>query len=139
MVKVNLRNGTLDLGIVTNNIDKMLSFYSETLGFEKVGEVPFPGLGVVNKLDCGKCQIKILALEKPPNNENIKGDFTASSGFRYCTMNLTNLKEVVNSCITSNQKVVNEPMEIRSNVWVAIIQDPDGNLIELMQDGTIDE
>ena len=54
-------------------------------------------------------------------------------------MNLTNLKEVVNSCITSNQKVVNEPMEIRSNVWVAIIQDPDGNLIELMQDGTIDE
>ena len=41
MVKVNLRNGTLDLGIVTNNIDKMLTFYSETLGFEKVGEVPF--------------------------------------------------------------------------------------------------
>ena len=30
-------------------------------------------------------------------------------------------------------------MELRSNVWVVIIQGPDGNLIELMQDGTTEE
>ncbi len=137
MSEVKLKNGALDLGIVTNNIGSMIAFYTETLGFKKIGEVPFPGLGVVNKLDCGKSQIKILALENPPAHENITGDFSTSSGFRYCSLNLDNLKEVIDSCISSNIKVVNGPMEIRSKVWVAIIQDPDGNLIELMQDDSL--
>ena len=54
MSEVKLNSGAIDLGIVTHNIDKMIAFYSDTLGFKKIGEVPFPGLGVVNKLDCGK-------------------------------------------------------------------------------------
>ena len=50
------------------------------LGFKKIGEVPFPGLGVVNKLDCGKSQIKILALEEPPKHENVTGDLSFTKG-----------------------------------------------------------
>ena len=83
-----------------------------------------------------KSQIKILALEEPPKHENVTGDFTTSSGFRYCSLNLNNLKEVVDSCVSADVQVVNDPMEIRPKVWVAIIKDPDGNLIELMQDGS---
>ena len=136
MSEVKLNSGAIDLGIVTHNIDKMIAFYSDTLGFKKIGEVPFPGLGVVNKLDCGKSQIKILALEEPPKHENVTGDFTTSSGFRYCSLNLNNLKDVVDSCVSADVQVVNDPMEIRPKVWVAIIKEPDGNLIELMQDGS---
>jgi len=136
-MKVELSKEALDVGIVTNNGIAMLDFYSQILNFEKVGEVPFPGLGVVNKFLCGLSQIKILVLEKAPQHENARGDFTASSGYRYCTLNVKNLLEIVEECSSNDQSIQTPPREIRTGVTVAIIEDPDGNLIELMQDNNL--
>jgi catechol 2,3-dioxygenase-like lactoylglutathione lyase family enzyme len=136
-MKVELSKEALDIGLVTHNGTSMLGFYSLILGFEKVGEVPFPGLGTVNKFNCGLSQIKILVLENPPQNENIRGNFTASSGYRYCTLNVRNLLDIVEGCSTNNHIIQTLPREIREGVTVAIIEDPDGNLIELMQDDNL--
>jgi len=136
-MRVELSRESLDIGLVTHNEFAMLGFYSQILGFEKVGEVSFPGLGKVNKFNCGLSQIKILVLENPPQNENIRGDFTISSGYRYCTLNVRNLIEIVEECADNNHIVQTAPREIREGVTVAIIEDPDGNLIELMQDNNL--
>ncbi|MDG2061009.1 MAG: VOC family protein [SAR86 cluster bacterium] len=136
-MKVELSKEALDIGLVTHNEMPMLSFYSQVLGFEKVGEVPFPSLGVVNKFKCGLSQIKILVLENSPKNESPKGDFTISSGYRYCTLNIKNLLEIVENCTNNNHTVQTAPREIREGVTVAIIEDPDGNLVELMQDDNL--
>ena len=136
-MKVKLSKEALDVGLVSYNGTSMLGFYSQILGFEKIGEVPFPGLGVVNKFKCGLSQIKILVLENPPKNENARGDFTISSGYRYCTLNVRNLLDIVEDCTNNNHIVQTAPREIREGVTVAIIEDPDGNLIELMQDNNL--
>ena len=136
-MKVKLSKEALDVGLVSYNGTSMLGFYSQILGFEKIGEVPFPGLGVVNKFKCGLSQIKILVLENPPKNENARGDFTISSGYRYCTLNVRNLLDIVEDCTHNNHIVQIAPREIREGVTVAIIEDPDGNLIELMQDNNL--
>jgi predicted enzyme related to lactoylglutathione lyase len=91
----------------------------------------------VNKFKCGLSQIKILVLENPPKNENARGDFTISSGYRYCTLNVRNLLDIVEDCTNNNLIVQTAPREIREGVTVAIIEDPDGNLIELMQDNNL--
>ena len=136
-MKVKLSKEALDVGLVSQNGTSMLGFYSQILGFEKIGEVPFPGLGVVNKFKCGLSQIKILVLENPPKNENVRGDFTTSSGYRYCTLNVRNLLDIVEDCTHNNHIVQTAPREIREGVTIAIIEDPDGNFIELMQDNNL--
>jgi predicted enzyme related to lactoylglutathione lyase len=118
--------------MVTVNDQEMLHFYQNVLGFEKEIEIPFPGIGVVNKLNYGAGFIKILVLEKKPLNINPTGDFLTSNGIRYLTINLSNLDEILDTCKTHNINIINPGTIIRPGVTVALIADPDGNIIELM-------
>jgi|TARA_B100001142_G_scaffold102494_1_gene104615 catechol 2,3-dioxygenase-like lactoylglutathione lyase family enzyme len=132
MVKINFTSDTIDIGMVTVNDQEMLHFYQNVLGFEKEIEIPFPGIGVVNKLNYGAGFIKILVLEKKPLNINPTGDFLTSNGIRYLTINLSNLDEILDTCKTHNINIINPGTIIRPGVTVALIADPDGNIIELM-------
>ena len=132
MVKINFTSDTIDIGMVTVNDQEMLHFYQNVLGFEKEIEIPFPGIGVVNKLNYGAGFIKILVLEKKPLNINPTGDFLTSNGIRYLTINLSNLDEILDTCKTHNINIINPGTIIRPVVTVALITDPDGNIIELM-------
>ena len=133
MAKINFTSDAIDIGMVTRNDIEMLSFYQNVLGLIKDTEIPFPGLGVVNKLSFGSGYIKILVLDENPSNTNPTGDFSTSNGIRYITINLSNLDEILDSCKLNDVNIVNSGVIIRPGVTVAIIQDPDGNLIELMQ------
>ena len=130
--KINFTSDTIDIGMVTANDREMLHFYQNVLGFEKEIEIPFPGIGVVNKLNYGAGFIKILVLEKKPLNINPTGDFLTSNGIRYLTINLSNLDEILDTCKTHNINIINPGTIIRPGVTVALIADPDGNIIELM-------
>ena len=130
--KINFTSDTIDIGMVTVNDQEMLHFYQNILGFEKDIEIPFPGIGVVNKLNYGAGFIKILVLEKNPLNINPTGDFSTSNGIRYITINLSNLEEILDTCKTHNINIINPGTIIRPGVTVALIADPDGNIIELM-------
>jgi len=130
--KINFTSDTIDIGMVTANDREMLHFYQNVLGFQKEIEIPFPGIGVVNKLNYGAGFIKILALEKNPSNINPTGDFSTSNGIRYITINLSNLDEILDACKTHNINIINPGTIIRPGVTVALISDPDGNIIELM-------
>ena len=46
---------------------------------------------------------------------------------------LSNLDEVINECSKSNINIINSGTSIRPGVVIGLIEDPDGNLIELMQ------
>ena len=133
MAKINFTSDAIDIGIVTTNDIEMLNFYQNVLGLKKEVEIPFPGLGLVNKLSFGSGYIKILVLENDPTNINPTGDFSTSNGIRYVTINLSNLDEILESCNANNINIINPGTVIRPGVTVAIIQDPDGNLPELMQ------
>ena len=130
--KINFTSNAIDIGIVTTNDFEMLHFYQEVLGFDKEIEIPFPGIGVVNKLSYGAGYIKILVLETNPSNINPTGDFSTSNGIRYITINLSNLDEILDACKVNNINIINEGIDLRPRVRVALISDPDGNLIELM-------
>jgi catechol 2,3-dioxygenase-like lactoylglutathione lyase family enzyme len=133
MAKINFTSDAIDIGIVTTNDIEMLNFYQNVLGLKKEVEIPFPGLGLVNKLSFGSGYIKILVLENDPTNINPTGNFSTSNGIRYVTINLSNLDEILESCDANNINIINPGTVIRPGVTVAIIQDPDGNLLELMQ------
>ena len=105
--KINFTSNAIDIGMVTTNDSKMLHFYQEVLGFDKEIEIPFPGIGVVNKLSYGAGYIKILVLESNPSNINPIGDFSTSNGIRYITINLSNLDEILDACKVNNINIIN--------------------------------
>jgi len=133
MGKINFTSEAIDIGIVTVNKESVLDFYENILGFSNETQIPFPGLGTVNKLSYGIGYIKILVLDNDPLNDNPVGDFSTSNGIRYITINLSNLDEIIDLCNENAINIINPGTTIRPGVEVALIQDPDGNTIELMQ------
>jgi predicted enzyme related to lactoylglutathione lyase len=74
----------------------------------------------------------MLVLENNPLNINPTGDFSTSNGIRYITINLSNLDEILDACEQHDINILNSGTIVRPGVTVALITDPDGNIIELM-------
>ena len=56
-----------------------------------------------------------------------------ASGYRYWTMIVDNLEDIVDECVRAGRDVVVPIKEIRKAVWIAIVADPDGNLVEFVR------
>ncbi len=127
-----LAKPALDLGAVTSDIAKALAFYAGALGFTKLEEIPFPGVGVLHRLKVGDSFFKLLAPEKPPTARAPGGGITGAVGFRYVTFQLTNLDETVEACRKAGARIAVEPRALRPGVRMAMVEDPDGNTVELI-------
>jgi catechol 2,3-dioxygenase-like lactoylglutathione lyase family enzyme len=127
-----LTRTAIDLGVVTADGERALGFYRDTLGLKIEGEIPVPGVGVVKRLPCGESVIKLLVLDHDPGNHGTAGGFTKQTGYRYCTIHVENLDAVVAACRRDGHLVPVDIRELRPGVRVAMVEDPDGNTIELM-------
>ncbi len=127
-----LAKAALDVGAVTADIARALAFYMGPLGFQKLEEIPFPGVGVLHRLRVGESFFKLLAPDKPPAARAPGGGITGGIGFRYVTFQLTNLDETVEECRRAGAKILVEPRALRPGVRMAMVEDPDGNPVELL-------
>lgn len=137
-----LQKNALDLGVVTANPAAMLGFYRDILGFAEDPQVTIPGLGTIHKLRCGDSLIKMLVPLRPPapysaasaaasNPDPMR--FATLAGFRYCTLTIANLAPILARCREAGLVVLADAAEIRPGVTAAMLEDPDGNAVELMQ------
>jgi len=127
-----LAKPALDLGVVTPDVERALGFYQGVLGFAKESEVVFPGIGKLHRLRVGESYFKLLAPEKPPAARPAGGGITGGTGLRYVTFQLTNLDETVEACRAAGAKIAVEPRQLRPGVRMAMVEDPDGNTVELL-------
>lgn len=123
----------IDLGIVTANEAKMRDFYGRVLGLVLVGEVPIGDTGRILKLQCGGSIIKLFVLGEPPNSDTPASDYLGATGLRYFTIHIANLRDTVAACRVEDVPIVNDVVEPRPGVLAALIADPDGNTVELME------
>ena len=130
---VELTKDSIDLGIVVNDGDAALTFYRDTLGFEHVQSNPLPGGGgTMHRLMCGTSMIKVVVPEAPLEIHAPPGGIMAATGYRYWTISVSNLEEVATACADAGYRVVVRPREVRPGVSIAIIEDPEGNWVELL-------
>lgn len=128
----------IDLGIVTTNGDAMLHFYRDVLGFRHEGDIKMENVGitVMHRLWFGNSLIKLVVPvndpQVPPAPDGIQG----GTGYRYWTMTIENLDEVLTAVAAAGHKVVWPRREVRPGVEVAMIEDPDGNWVEFIQAAT---
>lgn len=122
----------IDLGIVTTNGDAMLKFYRDTLGFQYLREMKMPGGGLMHQLACGDSVIKVVVVESLPAKA-APGGVRGANGYRYWTISVSNLAELLKTCADAGYKVAMKETEIRPGVKIAMVEDPDGNWVEFLQ------
>ncbi|MCK9518076.1 MAG: VOC family protein [Dehalococcoidia bacterium] len=130
---VQLTKDSIDLGIVVRDGAKALAFYRDTLGFEHVGTMPLPGGGgTMERLMCGTSLIKLVvpAAELPAAAP--AGGIQGAYGYRYWTISVSNLGEMLKACEAAGYRVVITEREIRPGVSIGMVEDPDGNWVEFI-------
>jgi catechol 2,3-dioxygenase-like lactoylglutathione lyase family enzyme len=128
-----LTKRAIDLGIVTTDGAAALKFYRDTLGFSQEDDTPFPGGGTMHRLWCGDSLIKVVVPAKAPEQRAAGGGIAGASGYRYWTITVSNLRELVAACRDGGYRVRVDATEIRPGITIAIVEDPDGNWVEFLQ------
>ena len=127
----------IDLGVVIQDSERSLAFYRDLLGMNHEGDMPMPigGGGTMHRLRCGDSLIKLVCFETTPESRPGSGGIEGGTGYRYFTIHMENIHDVVAACEAADVRVVTPVVELRPGLTIAIVRDPDGNLVEFLQMG----
>lgn len=130
---IQITKDSIDLGIVVRDAAAMLTFYRDTLGLPHVGTLPMGGGAVMERLACGTTVIKLVSWAATPEGANPPGGNRTATGMRYFTISVADLQGVFDACVAAGAPVAVKPVEFRPGVHIAIVEDPDGNWVEFLQ------
>ena len=148
MAQSEFSSGLIGVGVVTKDITKSLDFYINVIGMTKVGEFDvdenfgkISGLtdGIAFHVDVLKLQDnpeanqwKLMSFKKEgshPMPEYIHDD----TGMQYITINVISLDPVLKRIKENKVKLLGEtPVPLGEKDHFVLVQDPDGNFIELI-------
>ena len=128
-----LARDAVDIGVYVRDIDACLRFYCEGLGLPKVGELEFPGGRVQHRIAVGDSLLKLMQFpdgEAPPAGPPGR---MAQSGIRYITIAVRDLSALVRELEGKGLSFVVPPRPSPSGATIAMLEDPEGNTVELLQ------
>lgn len=123
---------SVDVGLIVSNIGASLKFYKDILGLAFVETVPLP-FGTMHRLRFGTTDIKLVDPTTVPPSGAIGLD--KQLGIRYVTFVIGNLSQVCQELIRQGVEFTMPEHELRPGVRIAMVKDPDGNIVEFKQNG----
>lgn len=120
----------VDIGIVVKDIGKSLDFYHRLLGLQKIEEMPL-WFGTMHRLGFGDSFVKLIDPTNVPEAGAVGLD--RALGFRYLTFQISNIDEVCAECEKEGIPFELPRKEIKPGVTIAMVRDPDGNVVEFVQ------
>jgi catechol 2,3-dioxygenase-like lactoylglutathione lyase family enzyme len=130
---IEVTKDSVDIGIVVRDADAALAFYRDTLGFEDTGTMPVPGGGTMYRLLCGTTLVKLVAPADELPAANPPGGLRGAYGIRYWTISVPDVETVTATCEAAGYTIAIRPREARPGVRISMVEDPDGNWVELLQ------
>ena len=128
-----LKRRGLDIGIIVIDSVAMRAFYERVLDIPFLETVELPGHGVITKLSYGESVIKLLALDTRPAIADKYMEYRAMTGIRYFSLNVLDLRKVVEQCRETGAKIITDIVSPRPGILAAMVQDPEGNAVEIIQ------
>jgi len=123
---------SIDLGIICGDIQASLHFYQDLLGLTSAGTNPAT-TGTMHRLRFGSSDVKLIDPTKRPGSGPVGID--QQLGFRYLTFVVTNLDEVIARLEAENIEFTRPKTEVRPGTTIAMVKDPDGNIVEFVERG----
>jgi glyoxylase I family protein len=90
--------------------------------------------GTMHRLRWGTSLVKLIRPDEPPTAANPPGGL-AAAGIRYFTLTVPDLDATMARCEGAGYTTVRPAKEIRPGVHYAIVEDPEGNWVEFLQEG----
>jgi catechol 2,3-dioxygenase-like lactoylglutathione lyase family enzyme len=121
----------LGVGLVSAAPERLLAFYGDCLGFEALRPIIFPGTGTVHRF---RAAGSILRIYEPEGSSPAPGPterFDAAAGVRYFTLVVDDVQAVLDACRAFGVVAPGAPTQTAPDTFLAMIQDPDGNWIEV--------
>jgi catechol 2,3-dioxygenase-like lactoylglutathione lyase family enzyme len=131
-MSIDVTKDSIDIGIVVRDAEAALKFYRDTLGFEHAGDMA-TATGTMHRLMCGTTVVKVVSPDNVPEQANLPGGPGGASGIRYWTISVPDLDVLTDRCRDAGYTVTVEPREIRPRVRIAMVEDPDGNWVEFLE------
>ncbi len=121
---------SLDLGVLVSDIQASLHFYRDLLGLTFIEERPL-WFGTMYRLRFGKSDFKLIV----PRVHVPKGPIGLESqlGFRYVTFAVKNLSDLCRELKNKGVEFTVPERELRPGVRIAMVKDPDGNIVEFVE------
>jgi catechol 2,3-dioxygenase-like lactoylglutathione lyase family enzyme len=144
---------TIDLGVVTQDVEKSVKFYTDVIGFKEAKGFSVPGdfCKDAGLTDSKPLNVRVLVLgegasatklklmqvaevsPKASDNQYIHSQF----GFRYLTIFVTDMNKSLDRAKAAGVPLVAKspvglPKGFPEGVYLTLIRDPDGNLVELV-------
>jgi catechol 2,3-dioxygenase-like lactoylglutathione lyase family enzyme len=144
---------TIDMGVVVSNIEKSAQFYTESLGFTEVPGFSVPadfcadaGLTDSKQLvirvfvlgsDDKATKIKLMQLPGVVSKKSDNSFIHSQLGFSYLTISVKDTNAALRRLEKTNVKPLAKspvalPAPLPQNVFLTLVRDPDGNIIELV-------
>jgi catechol 2,3-dioxygenase-like lactoylglutathione lyase family enzyme len=121
---------SLDLAIVVSDIKASLNFYRDILGLQFIESNPV-FFGTMHRLRFGTSDFKIIEPKTIPPQGAI--GLVNQLGFRYVTFVISNLSEMCGELQSKGIEFVIPEKEIRPGLRIAMVKDPDGNIVEFVE------
>lgn len=146
-------NARVDFGIVVSDIDKSLTFYTKALGLDEVEGFDVPAaMGKDSGLCDGKAFhvhilkvadiedatcIKLMQFKDTLGGKQDTTFIHSTFGIRYLTLYVTDMTPVLQQAAKYGVKPIAQgpvalPEDLGKGVYLAVVRDPDGNMIELI-------
>jgi predicted enzyme related to lactoylglutathione lyase len=93
----------------------------------------------MHRLKVGDSVVKIIDTEPRPAADAVPGGIRAATGYRYWTIHIIGLAEAVQVIEKSGHRILVGPKVIREGVTIAMVEDPDGNWVELLEQSPVSE
>jgi len=127
-----LSKESIDLGIVISDPAKSLAFYRDMLGMKDDGEMEVRG-GRMYRVLCGTSLVKLIKMDREPEGKPVGGGPGRGFGLRYFTIHVDDVRAIVAKLESAGIKPLVPPAENRPGVLMAMVNDPDGNIVEFLQ------
>lgn len=121
---------SIDVLIFVRDIQKSLGFYRELLGLEKEGVVETP-YGTVHRLRFGASLVKLMHPKAVPPAGPV--GLEKQLGMRCLSFATRELESVCEALVRAGVRLVMPVTQVLPDTRVAMVEDPDGNVIELYE------
>jgi len=121
---------SIDVCLVVSDIGKSLEFYQRTLGLHKTEELETP-YGTVHRLRYGTSLLKLIDPKRVPPAGPL--GLENQLGFRFVCFSIKNLSSVCVALASSGVEFSVPETQVLPELRIAMVKDPDGNIVELAQ------
>lgn len=123
----------IDLGMVVRDLEAMTAFYTDVIGLIHEEDVTMASGALMRRFRSGSSIIKLLKYPVDPPARGLGGGPSAATGLRYWTITVDQLDPYISRANTHGAAVVLGPVQARPGITIIMIEDPEGNWVELLE------